>query len=154
MGNIMGGQVYINDVDIWEEYGAFLYEERKGGRENLKSLFAPSKAKKNVAVSASENNGESYSSVLLGTSEARDVTLHFAIYADTKAEFLKRYSAFLSMLKKGDGGWLDFRFPYLEMELRMFYLECTDYSPLTYLWKEGKQASHFKIKFREPVPTF
>mgnify|MGYP007133691293 CR=1 FL=1 len=88
-----------------------LYEERKGGRENLKSLLAPSKAKKNVAVSASENNGESYSSVLLGTSEARDVTLQFCHICRYKGGIPERYSAFLSMLKKGDRGLARFPFP-------------------------------------------
>ena len=85
--------------------------------------------------------------------QARDVKLYFALYADTREAWLSQYRAFIAMLKQGDGGWLDINFPDLEMTLRTFYKEASDYEPLTYLWKVGKQASRFYVTFREPVPA-
>ena len=36
----MSGQVLVNGTDIWQEYGVFLTEEKKGGRENLNAILA------------------------------------------------------------------------------------------------------------------
>lgn len=153
MADIRSGQVYINNMDIYSEYGAFLSEERKGGRENLKSIYTPSSTKKHVAVNFRERSGEKYAKELLVVNEARDVTLTFCIYAPTKEKWLEQYNAFIACLKRGDKGWLAFWFPSINLELKMFYQSCTSYAPLTYLWQSGVQASHFKIKFREPQPT-
>lgn len=49
-------------------------------------------------------------------------------------------------------GWLDFTFPDLDLTLHMRFLDCGKFKPLTYIWKDGVQASKFKVKFREPVP--
>lgn len=146
--------VVINGTDIWTEFGAFLTEEKKGGRENLTAIMTPSKVKSHVAVNIREENGAKYSSRLEVKNEERDVTLHFALFAETKDEWLRRYRDFISFLKAGDNGWLNVRFTELNLTLRMFFVEPSAYEPLTYLWKEGVQASRFKVKFREPVPTF
>lgn len=146
--------VLVNGTDIWTEFGAFLTEEKKGGRENLAALMAPSKVKGHVAVNIRERDGSKYSSELEVRNEERDVTLHFAIFAKTRREWLRRYRDFISFIKKGDKGWLRFTFPGLGLEMKVFYVESSSYSPLTYLWKEGVQAARFKIKFREPEPSF
>ena len=39
-----------------------------------------------------------------------------------------------------------------DVTLRAFYVESSSYRALTYLWKEGVQASRYKVKFREPDP--
>lgn len=148
------GLVTINGTDIWKEYGAFLTEEKKGGRENLTAIMTPAKAKSHVGVNIRENNGTKYSARLVAKSEERDVTLHFAIFARSSAEWMERYRAFIRMLKTGDEGWLVFCFPQLDLSMRMFYVSSTSYKPLTYLWREGVQASRFKVTFREPEPTF
>ncbi len=146
--------VVINGTDIWTEFGAFLTEEKKGGRENLTAIMTASKVKSHVAVNIREKNGSKYSSRLEVRNEERDVTLHFALFAPTKSEWLRRYMNFITFLKTGDDGWLNVRFAELDLTLRMFYVDCPSYKPLTYLWKEGVQASRFKVKFREPVPSF
>ncbi len=148
------GLVTINGVDIWTEYGAFLTEEKKGGRENLTAIMTPSKVKSHVGVNIREHDGTKYSDKLEIKNEERDVTLHFAIYAPTVESWLTRYRAFISMLKKGTGGWLTFNFPSLDLSMRMFYVTGGAYTPLTYLWREGVQASRFKVTFREPEPSF
>lgn len=149
--SILTGQVYINDKDIYEEFGAFLCEQRKGGKENSKAIFTPSKLKETPAVTYRETHGEKYPSELLSRNEARDVTLNFCIYASTQAQWLENYKAFILFLKEG---WLNFRFPTINLELKMLYKSCSGFSPISYIWIEGVQAAQFKIVFREPVPTF
>lgn len=144
----------INGTDVWTEFGAFLVEEKKGGRENLTAILAPAKAKTHVGVNIREHNGTKYSVKLDSRSEERDVTLHFAIFAKTKSEWLHNYATFISFLKKGRDGWLQVRFPELDLTMRMFYVDASSFQPLTYLWKEGVQASRFKVKLKEPEPTF
>lgn len=99
-----------------------------------------------------EEDGEKYSDTLTVANAARDVTLTFALYAATRQEWLKRYLSFISFLKTGEKGWLSLYLPQLDLTLRVFYLECSGFTPLTYLWREGVQAGRFKVKFREPKP--
>ncbi|WP_301747056.1 hypothetical protein [uncultured Duncaniella sp.] len=146
--------VIINGKDIWTEFGAFLTEEKKGGRENLTSIMSPSKVKTHVAVNIREENGSKYSSVLDVKNEERDVTLHFALFAESRSEWLQKYRDFITFLKEGENGWLSMRLPELNLTMRLYYVESSSYKPLTYLWKEGVHASRFKVKFREPVPSF
>lgn len=146
--------VIINGKDIWTEFGAFLTEEKKGGRENLTSIMTPSKVKSHIAVNIREEDGSKYSSTLDVRNEERDVTLHFALFADSRSEWLQKYRDFITFLKKGENGWLSMRLPELNLTMRLFYVDCPGYKPLTYLWKEGVHASRFKVKFREPVPSF
>ena len=153
MDAILGGRVLVNGTDIWKEYGAFLVEKKRGDRNNLKAIMAPSKTKTHVAVDIREEDGEKYSSVLEVRNQARDVKLYFALYADTRDAWLSQYRAFIAFLKQGDDGWLDIRFPDLDLTLHVFYKEGSDYEPLTYLWQAGKQASRFYVTFREPVPA-
>lgn len=148
------GLVIINGRDIWKEFGVFLTEERRGGRENLAAIMAPAKTKGHVGVNIRERDGVKYSRVLSVANEERDVTLHVALVAGTQAEWLARYRAFISFLKKGDGGWLTVALPELALSMRMFYVSSGSYKPLTYLWREGLQASRFKVTLREPEPSF
>lgn len=148
------GKVIINGTDIWKEYGVFLTEEKKGGRENLTAIMMPAKAKTHVGVNIREHDGVKYSADLNPKSEERDVTLHFALFAPTKEQWLSRYRAFISFLKQGEKGWLRVRLSELDLTMTMFYVDSSNFKPLTYLWKEGVQASRFKVKFREPEPSF
>ena len=148
------GLVIINGRDIWKEFGVFLTEERRGGRENLAAIMAPAKTKGHVGVNIRERDGVKYSRVLSVANEERDVTLHVALVAGTREEWLARYRAFISFLKKGDGGWLTVALPELALSMRMFYVSSSSYKPLTYLWREGVQASRFRVTLREPEPSF
>lgn len=150
--HILSGQVLINGIDIWERYGVFLTEEKKGGRDNLTAILAPSKVKEHVGVDIREVNGKRYSQQLTVTNQERDVTLHFAQYAANRAEWLQNYMEFIQFLKTGNNGWLTVVFPELNITLRMFYVDSSAYRPLTYLWKVGVQASRYKVRFREPNP--
>ncbi len=146
--------VIINGIDIWTEFGAFLTEEKAGGRENLTAIMTPSKVKGHVGVNIREHDGTKYSDKLEVKNEERDVTLHFAIFAPTVTEWLARYRAFITFLKQGADGWLSLDFPSIGLTMRMYYMSSTSYKPLTYLWREGVQASRFKVTFKEPEPSF
>lgn len=148
------GLVLINGTDIWKEYGAFLTEEKRGGRENLTAIMTPSKVKGHVGVDIREHDGVKYSDKLEVRNQERDITLHFALFAPTVAMWLDRYRRFLSLVKRGNEGWVTMKLPTLGLTMRLFYVECPGHTPLTYLWQEGMQAARFKIKFREPEPTF
>ncbi len=152
--DVLKNLVIINDVDIWTEFGAFLTEEKRGGRENLTAIMTPSKVKNHVAVNIREENGSKYSTELDVRNEERDVTLHFALFAESRSVWLQKYREFIKFLKEGNGGWLSVRFPELNLTMRVFYVECSGYKPLSYIWQEGIHASRFKVKFREPVPSF
>lgn len=153
--HILEGQVLINNKDIWKEHGAFLREERKGGHENLNALLSPAKTKDHVAVSIREEDGEDMSDVLDVKSEGRDVVLHFAIQANSSTEFLAQYREFMRFLKEGDDGWLNFRFPTLDLSMRMYASQWPNgFTAISNLWVEGEQCGSFKVKFREPVSSF
>lgn len=155
MEKILGGLVKINDVDIWKQYGVFLTEKKKGGKDNLKAITRASKVKPHVGVNIREENGVKYSKKLTVKNEEREVTLHFALVADNREAWWTNYTGFIRFLKQGADGWLDVMFTELGLTLRMFYVDSSDPEPLTCLWKAGgKQASRFKIKFKEPNPIF
>ena len=136
--HILSGQVLVNGTDIWQEYGVFLTEEKKGGRENLNAILTPSKTKTHVGVDIREANGKKYSRTLAVANQER--------------EWLQKYQSFIQFLKTGENGWLNVRFPSLGLTLRMYYSSSTQFRSLTYLWKEGVQAGRYKVTFKEPEP--
>ncbi len=151
MAGILSGLVLVNGTDIWTEYGVFLVEDRRGGMENLTAILTPSKAKKDTAVDIREEHGEKYSRAdPTERGAGRDAAL--CLYNKTQAGWMKQYFAFVNFLKQGKDGWLDIRFPQLDLQLRVKYADCTKFTPLTYLWTEGVHAGKFKVKFREPKP--
>lgn len=149
----LNGIFFINGHDIYAEYGAYLAEEKVVDHKNYDSLMKPAKTKEHVAVDFREENGEKYPDELVVASEARDIELRFAILSDGKAAFLRRYRDFIQLLKTGDNGWLNLRFPELDMIFRVFYKESTGYEQLTY-FDNGEVGAIVKVKFREPNPSF
>ncbi len=154
MGNILSGLVLVNNTDIWIKYGAYLTEKKKGGRDNMKAILRASKVKEHIAVNIREENGRKYPSALTVVNDEREVSLYFALVADSTADWWRKYREFIQFLKQGSNGWLDVKFPTLGITLRMFYLDCSDVEPLSDLWNDGeaKKASRFKVKFKEPNP--
>lgn len=152
--DILSGQVVVNGVDLWTAYGVFLREERKGGHDNLNALLAPAKMKSHVSVNIREQDGEEMSAKLDARSEGRDVTLHFALRADSPSAFVSGYASFVKFLKEGEDGWLAFKFPTLGLEMKMYAVEWSSFTAISNLWVSGEQCGAFKVKFREPVASF
>lgn len=149
---ILKGLLKINGIDPWTQYGAFLAEDRPGEMQNYSALLRPAAMKPQKEVSLREEDGVKVPGRIVQRREARDVTLHFCIFAADRKQFHARYSAFLEMLRTGADGWLDLYLPELDRHFRMFYKECSDYRQLTDF--EGEVAGRFSVRFREPNPTF
>lgn len=145
---VLDGLLFINDLDVYVAYGAFLCEDRQGANNNYSALLKPPAMKPYVAVNFRELDGEKLPEELLTAYEPREVALQFMILAPSREDFIERWEAFLAMLSSG---WLKLRVPELERTFRMYYMSCTEYKQLTKL-NADTVAGKFKIKFREPVP--
>lgn len=151
MGNILSGLVLVNGTDIWT------IRRVPGGRParghgEPDGHPDPEQGQEGYGCGHTGRARGKYSPVLTPRNEARDVTLHFALYNKTQAGWMKQYFAFVNFLKQGKDGWLEIRFPQLDLQLRVKYADCTKFTPLTYLWTEGVHAGKFRVKFREPKP--
>lgn len=149
---ILKGLLYINNVDVYETYGAFLTEEKQEDTTNYDALMKPSEVKEQEEVSIKERDGVELPAELIQSLKARDVTLKFAIAADNKAAFLTNYMAFLKMLRKGNKGWLDVYLPELDMHFAFYYKSAEKYKQLTDF--DGQVMGRFAVVFREPKPKF
>lgn len=149
---ILKGLLYINNVDVYETYGAFLTEEKQGDTSNYDALMKPSEVKEQEEISFKEKDGVELPAKIIQSLKARDVALKFAISADDKVSFLTRYQAFLKMLRTGVNGWLDFYLPELDMHFAFYYKSAEKYKQLTDF--EGQVMGRFSVVFREPKPQF
>lgn len=155
MTNVISGQVTINGYDLWDDFHAFLRDEKKEVKENLNALLSPARMKGHVAVDLREQDGERHSQNLTPKSEGRDVTLHIAVQASSSADFVTRYRNLIAFLKTGDRGWLHFSFPTLGLDMDMYCKEFpSGFTSLTNLWIPAEQCGAFKVTFREPVSSF
>lgn len=150
--NILKGLFYINGVDVYEEYGAFLSEDKQGGTDNYTSLLKPPAVKAQKEVSVRERDGVDVPDTIVQTWQARDISLQFTIVADDGVAFLKRYQAFIAMLKTGNKGWLDLYLPELDRHFVVYYKDTSKYKQLTNF--EEEVGGKFYVKFREPKPNF
>ncbi len=149
---ILKGLLYINEVDVYEKYGAFLTEEKQEDTSNYDALMQPSEVKEQAEVSFRERDGVELPAEIMQKLKARDVSLKFAIVADDKKTFLTNYSEFLKMLRNGNKGWLDVYLPELDMHFAFYYKSAEKYKQLTDF--EGQVMGRFSVKFREPKPKF
>ncbi|NDW13184.1 hypothetical protein D0T50_09785 [Bacteroides sp. 214] len=137
----------IGADDAYDMYGVFLTEREAGGHSNYDALLMPPKMKPYTAVNYRDEDGERLPEELIPRYEARDVTLHFALLADSKAEWIERYDAFLERMK---AGWVELTLTELNKTYRLYVKEFGSYEQLTPL--NGKIVSRFSINFREPQP--
>lgn len=152
MNDIMKELLFINDRDVWTDFGAWLVEDKEGETKNYSALQKPPAAKAHVAVSFREQDGEKLPEKLVQKWESRDISLKFAVAADDRASFIPRRDTFISFLKNGTDGWLEIRVPELGKTYRVHYKECSDYEDLEDIG--GMVAARFTIKFHEPNPEF
>jgi hypothetical protein len=146
---ILKGLLLINGTDVYLEYGAFLMEDRVSDHTNYTALLRPANMKSYVAVSFRDENGEKLPAQLTPCSEARDVTLQFAIIADSATSFKTKYKGFIQFLKSG---WLNVNVTELGTTFKMYFAACSDYEQLTSV-AATSVAAKFKVKLREPNPS-
>lgn len=153
MIDVMKGLLYINDRDVWTDFGAWLVEDKDGETKNYSALLKHPATKGHVAVNFREEDGERLPEKLVQKWEPRDITLKFAIAATDKGSFIARRKMFVSFLKEGAEGWLTLRVPELDYSCRVYYKDCSDYEYLEDVG-DGMVAARFTIKFHEPKPEF
>lgn len=149
----LGGKLLLGSEDAWLRYRTFLHEDKAGGTRNYSALLAPSSTKAHKAVSYREEDGERLPEHLAVRLEARDVTLHFAMLAGSKEDFMSMHEQLLSALRQGDGsGYLSLSIPELDRTWRLVYLSGGDY---TLSDIDGDIiVGRFSVKFREPHPSY
>lgn len=151
--SILNGLLTINGTDIYEQFGAFLAERAQNEHKNYDSLLQVPSLKKHAEVSISEEDGVRMAPELVQTFEPRDITLTFAIEAESDAAFLYRYLSFVQFLKTGDGGWLDIHLSDLKMTFHVYLKGAGDYSQIT-PFGSASVVALFEVQLREPRPTF
>lgn len=147
---IVKGLLYINSIDVYEAYGAYLCEDKQGDTSNYSSILKLPGAKEHKAIDLRENSGVKLPTTLQNVFKAREITLKFAIEGEDANDFLEKYYAFIKMLKEGDKGWIKIHLPELKQTFRTYYLECTEWKQLTGF--EDKVYAKFSVKFKEPNP--
>jgi hypothetical protein len=148
----MRGDLFINEVDVYEQYGLFLARKKAGSLDNFSALLKPSKLKAQVAVSIREENGEKLPEVLNQQFEARDISLYCGIAAINRSQFLLRKSQLVSFLRTGDNGWLNIRVPEIDKTFRVYVKDFPAWEQS--IFQEVYSFGYVTILFREPNPTF
>ena len=158
---VLNNLLKINGQCVYQNYGAFLVEERQGDLSNYEELLKPPAMKPYTSVSFREEDGEKLPERLPSPCfEARDVTLYFALVAENKQSWMSNYDKFVRMLKSGEkangekgGGWLRIEVAELGKTYKMYYKQCSQYSQITPL-EDGKTvAAKLKVVLREPNPA-
>ena len=145
---ILKGLLFINNVDIYVQFGVFLAEKERGGHENYNALFKPAKTKEQVAVNVREQNGEMLPTTLNVKFEPRDVTLFFGIEATTRTQFLTRRADFIEFLRAGNNGWLNFKLTEINKTFVFYLKDFPAWEQLSF--DDGLAFGRFQITFREP----
>ena len=144
------GKLYINHLEAYATYGVFLANDRGGTYDNLSALMTPPPVKKYTTVDYRERDGEEVD-VTLPRYEARDVSLRFAMVAESELDFRTRYKAFVDVLRSGT---LNVRVTETGKTYRLYYQSCPGMVMRTRLRTTGRLAAMWTVKFREPKPEF
>lgn len=152
MDDILEGLLLINDVDVYARFGAFLAEKSEDAHDNYDSLMTAPKTKEVPEVSVREENGVRSPAKIEPAFEPRDIELQFAIEADSDADFITRYAAFIRFLMQGADGWLRLRLADVGLEYRVRYTGSSQYSQITPFGR-GRVAAMFRVTLREPQPS-
>ncbi|MGL5682633.1 MAG: hypothetical protein ACRDDZ_06185 [Marinifilaceae bacterium] len=144
--SVLTGLFFINDVDVYAAYGAFLCEDNGGSRDNYDALLKAPELKELIEVDYKDEDGVNLPEVISQYFKPREFDLQFAITASTRQVYLQRYMSFIAFLKSG---WLEIKVPELgAIKIRVYVKSMSSYSQLTDF--NGEVVAKFKVKFREP----
>lgn len=149
MDATLTGLLLLNGEDVWLRWHAFLSDEGRQG-SSLSSLLQPASAKPIPTVSYPEESGARYPQSIQVTLEPREITLGFAIAADTLSDYMAYYTEFLGALRRG---LIELRVPELGRTYKLLYRSCSTYQQLAYV-SEGYIVGRMDIKFIEPSPSY
>lgn len=137
----MNGELYINGVDAWSNYGVAL------ANESLSALMIPPALKSYVTNESANLNGKIVADapIALPKVASRDVQVTVYLHASSQQQFLTRYNAFVSVLQ---GGIVTLRTKYQPTVLyKLTYTSCNQFSQFN-----GRLAK-LVVRFNEPNPT-
>lgn len=138
----MKGDLYINGKDAYTEWGVNMGEDFL----DVIDSFAPMKD-----YIENDSRKEHGKRVIVNEDvlkvASREMTLHFTIIADTKAEFRSRREAFESELRKGK---VEVNVPELGSQIyKLIYLG----KSIGYAMNRARTFCTISAKFEEPNPT-
>lgn len=135
---MMKGELTINGLDAWENWGIML------DGTSLSSLMTPASVKDYPTNKSRLENGTRYLVDGNVKTDERDISIKFQIVADTKEKFYKNYESFCEQLKTGR---INISTKYQSgVVYKTLYRSCTQYQQ--YLGKVGK----FTLRLTEPNP--
>ena len=131
------GQLYINDRDAWLTWGVYLVGD------SIDNLLLPAAPKPYTENNFRSQHGKQMF-IVNPKKEAREVSVEFCIQADTRANYLTAYEAFVEALT----GLVVFRLPEFNKE---YSLVVSGFLNLGYYGKFGKLSVRFTEPFSAPV---
>lgn len=133
------GQLYINDVDMFEEYGVSM------DNNALSTLMQYPERKEFIKNESRNGDGTQYVLTNLPPLKEREITLTFHMYANSDSQFLSRYNAFQELLLSGK---IRLRTSFQsDVEYRLLYISCTQFTQFR------REYASIGVKFIEYNPA-
>ena len=142
----MTGELYINGVDVYREFGVTPL------RGTFDEVMKPVSTKSPLAVELESEHGEKvFFPKDMALLAARDFTLPLAIVAFNGNDFLNKKARFEAFLNRGTF-WMFF--PAINLAIRCYYSECTQYTQLEPIRINASRrvSAIVNLKLREPNP--
>lgn len=136
------GQLFINGVDVYEEYGISM------DNTALSALMTPAAKKNWITNEVRDQHGTQYLSgvTYVPKMAARDLTLTFNLVAQDEETFLLKYAAFCTDVL--DSGLLDISTSFQpDVVYKCKYVSCTQFSQFR------RQIANFQLKLIENDPS-
>lgn len=135
------GQLYINNIDVFDEYGISMDQNA------LSTLMTPASKKEWITNDVRDEDGTRY---LLGSyaprNAARDLSLTFNLVAPDINTFFTRYAAFCSNIL--DSGIVNIRTAYQpNVVYRCVYVSCNQFTQFR------REMAQFQLKLIENNPS-
>ena len=134
----MAGEITIDTLDIWTNFGAFILAESYNG------LMQPAKRKASLSNNWPEESGLEID-LSVPKYEAKDVDVVFILSAASESSWWTRYTAFFALLKSA--GERSLYLKELNKTFMVYYKEVTGWEQLTKIKNVPKVAGRFTVKF-------
>jgi hypothetical protein len=141
----MTGEVTIDTIDIWTQFGAFLLKGSYNG------LMQPPRRKVSLSNNWPEQNGLEID-LAAPKYEAKEADLSFILSAYSEAEWWTRYNAFFTLLKLG--GERSLFVAALNKTFAVHYKEVSSYEQLTKVTGTNQVIARYTVKFGIANPVF
>jgi hypothetical protein len=140
----MNGLWFINGIDIWLTYGAYIF---KG---NYNDLLAPPMPRKRLEHEYIDQSGVEVDTTSALTYEPRRFTIKVGIKATSAADFWTKYNAFFALISQA--GSFDLTITDLEKTYTLLYEGVAKAEKLTPIKNAaGNVVATFEVKLLEPV---